>query len=150
MGCGTSSNNIVHCVSSPVLVNKKKCLVGKFVRVHLPKEIWMSRMTTFIENHIKQLKGYSYQDVQIMYEKLTQYQKGIIVIADNTNKHHLAIKAIGTLFKNGQSSTMLREKLTILANEYCEENKEHEFEEIMFIFSIIVNAPMIKFFETKY
>lgn len=147
MGCGSSIQNMNEINTS----NNNKCLAGKFNRTEIPKQLWLSRMKIFIADHIKQYKNYSFQDIQIIYQRLRAYEQSTNMLKDK-NKHSQAVKILSGIFNvyPHLSPKQIREELTTMAVDYCINNKEHEFEEIAFVFSIIVNSPMIRFFETKY
>jgi hypothetical protein len=154
MGCGAS----VHVVESAVIkIDTPKsndvceCLAGKFNRNAVPKELWLCRMREFIANHIAQFKNYSSHDIDIMYKKLHEYETNIKVANDNT-KHSQAVRILSEIFNTSPppSPKQLRDELTTMALDYCVVDKEHEFEEVVFVFSIIINSPMIKLYETKY
>lgn len=150
MGCN-SSIHIVNDNETQVVVKNYKCLAGKFNRTEIPKELWLSRMRTFITEHISQFKHYSSWDIDIIYHKLRAYEQSSN-ISDKNNKHSQAVKTLSSIFNTypRPSPKQIREALTTMAVDYCMDNKEHEFEEIAFVFSIIINSPMIKFYETKY
>lgn len=150
MGC-SSSVHIVNEIETPIVVNNCEYLAGKFNRTELPKELWLSRMREFIANHILQFKHYNSHDIDIMYQKLQAYEQSSNM-SDNKDKHTQAVRIISNIFNVNPrpSPKQIREELTTMALDYCVNNKEHDFEEIAFVFSIIINSPMIKFYETKY
>jgi hypothetical protein len=98
-----------------------------------------------------QLKHYCAYDIDIMYQKLQSYDKNC-QMTNNNDKHSQAVKVLVEMFNTSPrpSPKQMREELTTMALDYCIDDKEHEFEEIAFVFSIIINSPMIKFYETKY
>jgi len=167
MGCTTSihvvnnvvntfetpiDNNVVNTVQTPVIDESSKYIAGKFNRITIPKELWLCRMQEFITNHVQQLKHYCSHDYDIMYQKLHSYENNVRVRCHNNDKHSQAVQVLSGMFNVTPcpSPKQLREVLTTMALDYCMADKEHDFEEIAFVFSIIVNSPMIKFFETKY
>jgi len=152
MGCN-SSVHVVNEVEAPIVINNCECLAGKFNRVIVPKDIWLSRMSKFITEHIRQFKHYGVHDIDIIYRKLHTYEVNTQNSKeDTTNKHSQAVKVVSGMLRNipAPSPKQMREELTTMAVDYAMNDKEHEFEEIMFVFSIIINAPMIQFYETKY
>lgn len=150
MGC-SSSVHIVNEIETPIVVNNCECLAGKFVRTEIPKDLWLSRMRGFISDHISQFKHYSSHDIDIIYHKLRAYEQ-TSNMSDIKNKHTQAVRIVSNIFNVNPrpSPKQIREELTTMALDYCVDNKEHDFEEIAFVFSIIINSPMIKFYETKY
>jgi hypothetical protein len=148
MGCSSSIN----VVETPIIINSCENLAGKFNRVEIPKDVWLSRMTRFIHKHINQFKHYDYNDIEIVYLKLRSYEISASNTSNAKNKHSQAIHVVSDLFRTIPELTplQLREQLTQMASEYSKDDKEHEFEEIMFVFSIIVNSPNLQFYETKY
>lgn len=148
MGC-SSSVHIVNEIEAPIVVNNCECLAGKFNRAEIPKELWLSRMRKFIATHISQFKHYSCRDIDIIYNKLHVYEQTATM---SDNKHSQAIKILSSIFNVSPrpSPKQICEELTTMALDYCVDNKEHDFEEIVFVFSIIINSPMISFYETKY
>lgn len=148
MGCNSSIN----VVEAPIIINSCESLAGKFNRVEIPKDIWLSRMTRFIYKHINQFKNYDCNDIEIVYMKLRSYEISSSNIINVQNKHSQAIQVVSNLFRTIPELTLLQLKnnLTQMASDYLRNNKEHEFEEIMFVFSIIVNAPNLQFYETRY
>lgn len=150
MGC-SSSVHIVNEIETPIVVNNCECLAGKFNRSEIPKEVWLSRIRKFIVDHIQQFKQYTPHDIDIIYHKLRAYETNANM-SENQNKHSQAVKVLSGIFNAfpRPSPKQIREELTTMALDYCVDNKEHDFEEIVFVFSIIVNSPTIKFYETKY
>lgn len=148
MGCTSS----VQVVETPIIINSCESLAGKFSRAEIPKDLWLSRMKRFILKHINQFKYYDCNDIDIMYLKLRSYEIGASNIANKNNKHSQAVQVVSNIFRNVTESTPLqiRDELMKMSVVYSNEDKEHEFEEIMFVFSIIVNAPNLQFYETKY
>jgi len=154
MGCGASVhvvNNVVNKIETPIVNENCGYLAGKFSRTTIPKEVWLCRMREFIKNHVMQLKHYCAYDIDIMYQKLQSYDKNC-QMTNNNDKHSQAVKVLVEMFNTSPrpSPKQMREELTTMALDYCIDDKEHEFEEIAFVFSIIINSPMIKFYETKY
>lgn len=153
MGCLSDNQNAVHSydldiITVPTKLNKVLCLAGKFQRRQLPKEIWLSRMATMIYDHIKQVKGYGQSDYNIMLIRVAEFKKMLASHLDE--KQVNAIKVMDKLFDKPTTPKVMAQTLINLSAEYCKKNKEHDFEEIMFKFSIIVNAPTMRYFETKY
>ncbi len=153
MGCLSDNRNAVRSydidiITEPKKLNKVVWLAGKFERKQLPKEIWLSRMATMIYDHIRQMKGYSQSDYNIMLMRVFEFQKMLASYLDD--KQANAIKVMDKLFKKPTSSKVMAQVLINLSTDYCKKNKEHDFEEIMFKFSIVVNAPTMHYFETKY
>lgn len=150
MGCTSS----VHVVETPIIISRCESLAGKFNRVEIPKDVWLSRMTRFIIKHINQFKHYDCNDMDIMFLKLRSYEISIknVNTTDTKHKHSQAVQVVSNLFRTTTENTplQLREQLTKMAFDYSNDDKEHEFEEIMFVFSIIVNSPNLQFYETKY
>lgn len=148
MGCSSS----VHVVETPIVINSCGSLAGKFNRVEIPKDVWLSRMKKFIFKHINQFKYYDCNDIDVMYLKLRSYEISASNITNKQNKHSQAVQVVSNIFRNITDPTPLgiREELTKMAVDYSNEDKEHEFEEIMFVFSIIINSPNLQFYETKY
>ncbi len=146
MGCSSSINIVYNVVVPAETLNKEKCLAGKFRRTQLPKEIWLRRMYSFICKHILQFKDYSAYDIDVMLNKLNQYMKSI---SDNETKHAKAIIILNDIFCKAPSPAMLRVALREMSVSYCSQDKEHEFEEIAFVFSIIVTAPILGLYETN-
>lgn len=149
MGCNSSLPLVSD--SDNIVVSKSECLAGKFKRSELPKKMWMSRMKEFIAEHISQFKTYTAYDILVMYRKLHTYENNGHIY-DKTNKHLQAIRIVSNMLRADlePSAKRIKEELTSMATFYCNENREHEFEEIMFVFSIIVNAPMIQFYEIQF
>ena len=139
-------SNKVQCanVVSPILINKNKFLAGKFPRVEIPDEIWLSRMSTFITNHIREIKGYGPHDIDIMMAKLNEYKK----LAPSDEKQSNAIQVMCKVFGYCPEPKAIRERLLGLSLEYSLEQRHHEFEEVVFLFSIIIHSPVMKFYET--
>lgn len=157
MGCASSMDNAVlpyedevdvKMQSKLAMLDNTKCLAGKFQRVELPKEIWLSRMATFIHSHMKQINGFSLVEYDMMITRLEQYRKSIGPNPTKKNKHTHAIQVLETLFAEPTKTSILTKVLINTSIDYCNHNREHHFEEIMFIFTIIVNAPMMCYFET--
>lgn len=156
MGCGMSTmNNQVAPMfevdnSSKTTVSKKSYLAGKFPREELPKDVWKSRMTTFIQTNISQMKEYGRVEHAVMMRRLADFERTTDLRICNNDKHIHAIMVIRKLFNLSASTNTMCDTLLEMSLDYCQRNKEHDFEEIMFAFTIIVNAPMLKYFEAKY
>lgn len=157
MGCASSMDNAVIPFADEVdvkmqskiaMLDTTKCLAGKFQRVELPKEIWISRMATFIHSHMKQINAFSLSEYDTMITRLEQYRKSIGPIPIKKNKHTHAIEVLETLFAKPTNVSILTKVLINTSIDYCNHDREHHFEEIMFILTIIVNAPMMSYFET--
>lgn len=149
MGCSSS----VNVIDTPVVINNYDCLAGKFNRVNVPKDIWLSRMIKFISEHVQQFKSYGTQDIYTMYHKLHSYEITTYNSKDDlSNKHSQAVKIVSSMLRTFPvpSPKQIRKELTTMAVDYSNNNKEHEFEEIMFVISIIINAPLMQFYETRY
>lgn len=150
MGCGASVH-VMNEIETPIVHDTCDSLAGKFNRVKIPKDIWLFRMRNFISEHAYQLKHYGAYEVDVMYRKLHSYE----ISVSNTNKgnkHSQAVKVVSGILRTipAPSPKQIRDELTTMSVDYCIEDKQHEFEEIIFVFSIIINAPMIQFYETKY
>lgn len=160
MGCASSMDHSVlpliddgDAMNVCSKLDKSKCLAGKFQRVNLPKEIWLSRMATFIHSLVKQIDNFNSEDYHVMIARLERYIKAIGHNPPKKDKHIHAVQVLETIFMNNAKPTPLKTSTIdqILINtsiDYCNSNKEHHFEEVMFIFTIIVNAPMMRYFET--
>lgn len=159
MGCGASMDNAVlplpndmdaQASKSHKKFDASKCLAGKFQRVELAKEVWVSRMATFIYSHVKQIQNFSATEYEVMLARLAQYRKSIGPNPIKKDKHTHAISTLEMVFAKPIHPSTLAKVLIGTSVDYCESNQEHHFEEIMFVFTIIVHAPTMRYFETTY
>lgn len=154
MGCTASMDNAVLPfpdeidVGNHEKVDKSKYLAGKFDRIELPKEVWISRTATFIHSHVKQIQQFSSIEYDIMIERLAQYRKSIGPNPKKNDKHTHAIAILEMIFAKRINPSTLTKVLISTSVDYCNVNKEHHFEEIMFVLTIIVHFPMMRYFES--
>lgn len=150
MGCSASMVAVDN--TEAIVMKKTKFLAGKFQRVEVAKGIWIIRMKQFITNLTNQIQEYGEDDIKSMYGKLCEYQRNLYVLSDTNSKHAKAVAVVADIFDSipFPKPKRLRDDLVVMAAEYWLDSKEHDFEEIMFVFSIIVNTPIINFLEPKY
>jgi hypothetical protein len=160
MGCASSMDNAVLPLADEIgdevdvkmqsKLDKSKFLAGKFQRIELPKEIWLSRMATFIHSHMKQINHFSQADYDVMIARLDLYKKTIGPNPVKKDKHTHAVRVLETLFAKRINACVLDNILINTSIDYCNRDREHHFEEIMFILTILVHTPMMRYFETTY
>lgn len=130
-----------------------KCLAGRYQRVNVSKGYWLPRIRSFIKANIKQYQNYGYKDIELVYKKLYEYRRNLAIVSDRDSKHANAVSVMFELLTDScpcPSPKELKNTLTVMAIDYSLKNKEHDFEEIMFVFSIILTAPIITYLEPKY
>jgi hypothetical protein len=158
MGCGYSMQNAVIPFENQVVeeaivkIDGKKSKFGIIHRIELPKDTWLARIEAFIHSHINTINKFSHIELVIMMHRLHEFRKAI-------DKSDAAIRnpftnAVNTLdkifFENPNDISAWSRQLIKLATTYSKNNDEIYFEEIMFMFTVIVNAPLMRFFETTY
>jgi hypothetical protein len=114
--------------------------------------VWAKRMCRFIKAHMQQTMNYSEAEVEIMYDKFQRFMRSAgshnRTLADPIHKN--AMDELQRVFMTGETHKTLENHLCELAITYGYTKRTIEFEEIALVFSIIVNAPMIRFYETKW
>lgn len=119
-------------------------------QIALPKVLWMERMNIFMERHLKQLLQYSSNDTNVIFDRLKNFQKGngSYQFAEKKAIHKAAVAEIVKMFDITRNVDKIKDYLWELSLSYLEQDKVEEYEHLAFIFSIIVNAPMIQMYET--
>lgn len=147
MGCSLSSQNKVQVVTqqtNPVYLQQYE-----YSRA---TEKWIKNMTKFMQSQLKQALRYDCHECRLMYEKYQRFKNGTGAF-NRTLKdpvHANAVRELSMLFESGMSGIEKKQYVTNLLHAYAQTDRQTDFEEIAFIFSIIVNSPMITMYETKY
>jgi hypothetical protein len=126
-----------------------KFVIRSHERDPLPSGTWKERMTTFMNNHMDQLQEYDQCARLIVHDKLARFARGAGVPYRTLENacHKNAIVEIIKLFTYASESTV-RLKISSLITNHAALDKREDFQEIAFVFAIIVNAPQIKKQET--
>lgn len=105
-----------------------------------------------MKNQLKQAFRYDSHECRLMYEKYERFKNGTGAFNRSLKDpvHANAVKELSMLFESGMSGVEKKQYVTNLLHAYAQTDRQTDFEEIAFIFSIIVNSPMITMYETKY
>lgn len=119
-------------------------------QIALPKTLWIQRMNHFMERHLKQLLQYSSADINVLLNRLQNFQRGngSYQFVGKEAIHTAAVAEIAKMFDITRNVDKIKDHLWELSLSYLEQDRVEEFEHLAFIFSIIVNAPMIQMYET--
>lgn len=173
MGCAASCNNVTEVEDSVIHVSfglpqldmfhqppqkvENFLLPGKLVtrrdgKPALPKHVWIKRMSLFISTHILQIKTYNIHQFHEMQAKLASFESGDCCFNYNLDnpQHANAIKEIRTILIDIDTFDDMCIYFLAMCHKYCDSDRVEDFEHIAFIFSIVVNSPMIKAYETKW
>jgi protein-arginine kinase activator protein McsA len=115
-------------------------------------EKWVNNMAKFMQSQLKQAFRYDCHECRIMYEKYERFKNGTGAFNRSLKDpvHANAVNELSMLFESGMSGIEKKQYVTNLLHAYAQTDRQADFEEIAFIFSIIVNSPMITMYETKY
>lgn len=147
MGCIVSSQNKVQVVTqqtNPVFIQQHE-----YSRA---TEKWVNNMSKFMKSQLMQAFQYDGHECKIMYEKYERFKNGTGAFNRSFNDpvHANAMRELTILFEGGMKGIEKKQYVTNLLHAYAQTDRQKDFEEIAFIFSIIVNSPMITMYETKY
>jgi hypothetical protein len=137
MGCTSSTAIIVEDRSSS----------------YIPQAEWARKMTRFVKRHVKQMDSYSYDELEIMCDTFKRFSRGAGAHNRNLSDpvHSKAIEVLDTVFKVDFDTDSIHNDLIKQIPLYsASKTQQAEFNEVAFVFSIIVNAPALKKYETKY
>ena len=146
----TFPENAVFKVNKTSLLNLQGDVKRTDGHIALPKILWMERMQIFLQRHLKQLTQYSSADIDVLFNRLNNFQKGngSYEFAQKKDIHKAAVAEIVKMFDISRNVDKIKDYLWELSLSYLKQDKVEEFEHLAFIFSIIVNAPMIQMYET--
>lgn len=160
MGCGPSMQNAVITFENDkevvpeaiVKIDGIKSRFGVIHRIELPKDTWLARIEAFIRSHIKTIHNFNHIELVIMMNRLHEFRKAIDKSdAAVRNPFTNAVNTLDKIFiENPDDISAWSHQLIKLAKTYSGKDDEMYFEEIMFVFTVIVNAPRMRFFETTY
>jgi len=147
MGCMASNQNKVQVITQQT--NLVYLQEHEYSRA---TEKWVNNMTAFMLSQLKQAFRYDCHECRLMYEKYERFKNGTGAFNRSLKNpvHANAMRELSMLFESGMSGVEKKQYVTNLLHAYAQTDRQTDFEEIAFIFSIIVNTPMITMYETKY
>jgi hypothetical protein len=147
MGCIVSSQNKIQVITQQT--NLAYFQEHEYSRA---TEKWVNNMAKFMQSQLKQAFRYDYHECNLMYEKYDRFKHGTGAFNRSLKDpvHANAMRELSMLFESGMSGIEKKQYVANLLHAYAQTDRQADFEEIAFIFSIIVNSPMITMYETKY
>lgn len=138
MGCASSMDKSVVMEDNPIFSQPKE--------KSLNTASWIKNMNVFIHKHIEQTLDYSEHDIDIMFDTYKRFMRGAGTHNRSLNDpiHKNAIEELSSIIDNNKSHQFIGTHMSHLISAYAFSGRRAEFEEIAIIFSIIVNAPVIR------
>jgi hypothetical protein len=112
-------------------------------------DTWTERMLSFMRIHVKQFKEYDMQNHLLVLERFQRFANGSGLPSRTSQnlRHKNAIEELTKLFKC-VALEALSLQIAYLVKAYAILGRTKDFEEIAFIFAIVVNEPNIRKYET--
>lgn len=173
MGCGSSSHAdgasilsavVAHPIDDTYVIHSPAFTHGKTTkwttRTFNSRASWKSKMQKYLQSLFEQLLSYDYGSLGLVVDKYFRVISGagIPYRFINTNKRHAnALKEIETLFairERAGNDNFIRNDICIqaltLLDIYAKQRRYEDFEEFVFILTIIINNPVIQRMETTW
>jgi len=115
----------------------------------LSTDTWKERMTTFMNLHLAQLLDYDVDARLVVYDRVGRFSRGAGLPHRTLDDpcHKMAVIEVINMLRH-PTEVAVKTHITHLVSKYGDEGRREDFEEIAFVFAIIVNAPLIKKNET--
>lgn len=114
-------------------------------KTSLPKGVWRKEIMVFMTNHIKQLSGYDFSQMEEVHYRLKSFEegRGSFDYSLRDSRHHNAVSELRHLFDNSDDPITFYKNVKTMCQHYVVDERFEDFEHIALIFAIIVNSPMI-------
>jgi hypothetical protein len=162
MGCTSS----ITCVADEPINNNDKCTtvhspsftIGKttYWSTHKITSLmtWKEKMHVYLDGLIMQMNSYDINSHRHMIDKLNRFQNssGIPYRYSSNLRHNNAIREVSSLFMTDNIVNLAHfyDKVMGLLDVYVMNKRIEDFEEIVYVLTIIINHPVILKNETRW
>jgi hypothetical protein len=117
-------------------------------RESLPIAIWTNNMLAFMRTLVRQFKQYDINNHTLVIERFRRFESGNGLPSRTCDDvcHQNAVQELSRLL-NCVALESLSLQIAFLVNEYADMGRTKDFEEIAFIFAIVVNEPNLRMYE---
>ncbi len=112
----------------------------------ISKDEWRSRMLCFIDDHISDLKEFDKSSLVIAMDRFDRFARGAGFPSKTLHdkRHSNAIQELARILIRPDFDLNINANFRELLNFYYEQGRIEDFEEIAWVFSIIINSVKIR------